>query len=371
MSIRYSLSVLPVLLVTSTLVGHVPAVSAEPVYACASRYFGFMRLVKKPRCRRRERLVTFPGASGDGGGEGNAKLLARIAELESQNKALSTRIDDLQQDHQDDYLGLTDRLKGLQQADDTLRADVDALVTANDLLTAQVEGSTGGVQPIAPDKIACISDLSTATDLIFEGCNVHIRNRMGMTDSKDGSVGVGRGTGNLIIGYDEDGLGDKDRTGSHNVVVGGEHTYSSYGGLVAGYRNSLTGANASVTGGTFNEAQGSKTSVSGGYANVAIGDSSSVSGGAGNKTNGIQASVSGGLNNEALSDLSSVSGGAGNQAAMGRYSSVSGGFRNVAAGEGAIVSGGFQNTAWGTHSSVLGGQDNTAAGEKESMPTTP
>ncbi len=368
MRIRYSLSVLPVLLVTSTLVGHAPAVSAEPVYACASRYFGFMRLVKKPKCRRRERLVTFPGASGDGGGEGNAALRARIDALETENEALRTRIDNLQEDHQDDYSRLTGRVDGLEQADDTLRADIDALEAADVLLTQQVAGSTGGVQPIAPDKIACISENSTATDLIFEGCNVHVRNGMGMTDSKDGSVGVGRGTGNLIIGYDEDGVGDKDRTGSHNLVVGGEHTYSSYGGLVAGYRNSLTGSNASVTGGTFNEARGPKSSVSGGFSNVASADSSSVSGGAGNKANGIQASVSGGLNNEALSDLSSVSGGASNQAAMGKYSSVSGGFGNVAAGEGANVSGGYQNTAWGKQSSVLGGNDKTAAGENDSLP---
>ena len=97
-------------------------------------------------------------------------------------------------------------------------------------------------------------------DIVFEGCNVHIRNGTGRTNSKNG-------TSNLIIGYNEDDelvtpkseasdYGPNDRSGSHNLVIGPEHTYSSYGGLVAGYRNTVSGTYASVSGGGQNVASG-------------------------------------------------------------------------------------------------------------------
>ena len=48
------------------------------------------------------------------------------------------------------------------------------------------------------------------------------------------------------------------------LVVGPEHTYSSYGGLVAGLNNNVTGANTSVSGGWDNNASKAYSSVSGG-----------------------------------------------------------------------------------------------------------
>ena len=55
------------------------------------------------------------------------------------------------------------------------------------------------------------------------------------------------------------------RTGSNNLVVGDEHEFTSYGGLVAGLANTITGTNASVPGGAFNTASGHASSISGGY----------------------------------------------------------------------------------------------------------
>jgi hypothetical protein len=43
--------------------------------------------------------------------------------------------------------------------------------------------------------------------------NVHVRNGLGETATTNA-------TGNLIVGYNEDFLGDEDRSGSHNLVVG-------------------------------------------------------------------------------------------------------------------------------------------------------
>jgi hypothetical protein len=43
------------------------------------------------------------------------------------------------------------------------------------------------------------------------------------------------GLGNVVIGYNEPrGAGD-DRSGSHNLVIGSQNNFSSYGGFMAGH----------------------------------------------------------------------------------------------------------------------------------------
>ena len=66
------------------------------------------------------------------------------------------------------------------------------------------------------------------TTLQFSGINVQIVSGAGSTDAPV------NGKGNLIVGYDKGTMG-QTRTGSHNVVVGDEHEYTNYGGLVAGF----------------------------------------------------------------------------------------------------------------------------------------
>jgi hypothetical protein len=173
----------------------------------------------------------------------------------------------------------------------------------------------------------------SGTDVFFTGCNVHIRDGSGNTN------GPVNGLGNLIVGYNESRGGGDDRSGSHNIVVGMENNFSSYGGLVVGDLNTISGAFASV---------------SGGQANTASGDFASVSGGQANTASGKLASVSGGLFNTASSNLASVSGGTGN-IANGPFASVSGGTGNTASGNLASVSGGTGNTASGFVASVSGG----------------
>jgi len=155
-------------------------------------------------------------------------------------------------------------------------------------------------------KLACVSvddnpiNGLAGPQFIFEGCNVHVRSGSGATD--DG--GTLTGLGNLVIGYNEprltrDGPDETGRTGSHNLIVGREHKYSSFGGFVAGMRNTVSGEEASVSGGSFNTASAQNASVSGGFDNTASGDLSSVSGGLGNTASGEEASVSGGNNRSA------------------------------------------------------------------------
>ncbi len=166
--------------------------------------------------------------------------------------------------------------------------------------------------------------------LIFEGVNLHIESGSGSTD--DG--GSPSGLGNLVVGYNEvpvGGLVAGDRDGSHNIVLGPEHKYLSTGGFVAGFRNTISGLSASVSGGRLNTASGGLSSVSGGQSNTASGSFSSVSGGNLNTAGGILSSVSGGSGNRASGPRSSISGGGGNKAS-GDASSVSGGAVRTASG---------------------------------------
>jgi hypothetical protein len=125
---------------------------------------------------------------------------------------------------------------------------------------------------------------------IIEGANVHVRSGSGVTSDGCASNDPDfpncdslSGLGNLIVGYNDKrpcrGCGPEKRTGSHNLVVGPTHSYSSFGGFVAGSSNEVTGGNASVCGGSDNEARGRSASVSGGHGNVASGFTASVSGG--------------------------------------------------------------------------------------------
>jgi len=122
--------------------------------------------------------------------------------------------------------------------------------------------------------------IRNGNNIVYNGVNVHIVNGTGTTD------GAANELGNLIVGYNElRGTGD-DRTGSHNIVVGKEHNYSSYGGLVVGSTNTISGDYASVSGGRTNTANSDYSSVSGGYGNTASGWDSSVSGGSSNTAGG-------------------------------------------------------------------------------------
>lgn len=205
--------------------------------------------------------------------------------------------------------------------------------------------------------------------IIIEGANLHIRSGSGGTDDLGGLL---YGLGNVVIGYNEQDQILRARSGSHNLVIGSGHGFSSYGGLIAGFGNEVNAPNSSVSGGTGNAANGWASSISGGEGNLATGDSSSVAGGienravaknasvtggSGNEANGLAASISGGQRNRVTGDFSSVTGGADNQA-VATNASVTGGTDNVASGLASSVTGGQRNLAIGESSSVTGGAEN-------------
>jgi len=125
------------------------------------------------------------------------------------------------------------------------------------------------------------------TTLQLSGINLQIVSGTGFTDAPV------NGTGNLIVGYNAN-TGGHDRTGSHNLIVGDEHDYALYGGLVTGLRNTIAAPWTTAIGGNGNTANGFGATVTGGVDNTASGTGASVSGGSFNVANGLDTSVSGG-----------------------------------------------------------------------------
>jgi hypothetical protein len=260
--------------------------------------------------------------------------------------------------------------------------------------------------------------------ITFTGANVQIVDGAGSTATVNG-------TGNLVVGYDENPL-KVAQTGSHDLILGRDQSFTGYGELLGGFGNSASGnyavvlgqgnsaggPYATVTGGFSNAANGLAVSVSGGVHNTAVGADTSVTGGQDNFSQGDYTSVSGGYSNTASAEFSSVSGGCSNFAgsgtppsvasactdmadfgtdaftwlgggrggqasgfqaavsggnankASGLLASVSGGFANSASGDTSSVSGGNSNTASGRFSAVLGGVSNTASNNCQSIPAT-
>ena len=179
-----------------------------------------------------------------------------------------------------------------------------------------IQGPQGIAGPASPFTVS-------GREVTLSGYNLHIVSGSGSTN--DG--GTLSGLGNLIIGYNalRANFNSPDvRTGSHNLILGDRNNYSSFGGLVAGAFNTISGRYASVSGGIGNTASGEFSSVSGGQSNSATGGESAIGGGYNNLASGSDTFVSGGSRNTASGYSDSVSGGYSNTAS-GLFASVSGG----------------------------------------------
>src|SRR5262249_23957903 len=82
--------------------------------------------------------------------------------------------------------------------------------------------------------------------VVFSGVNVQVVKGEGRTATTNGE-------GNLVIGYDAN---PRVQSGSHDLILGEEQQFTSYGGIVAGRLNKISEPFASVTGGYANSAQG-------------------------------------------------------------------------------------------------------------------
>jgi hypothetical protein len=185
-------------------------------------------------------------------------------------------------------------------------------------------------------------------EVVITGANLRLVNGLRATATTNG-------LGNLLVGYNESRQGDNMRMGSHNVVVGQGHNFSSFGGLVVGRQNEISGAFAAV---------------SGGFDNTASGASAAVSGGIFNRATGASAAVSGGFDNTASANATAVCGGQGNTAS-GESATVSGGQGNTASSANAAVSGGEANTASGFAAAVGGGRNHMAQRDFQWVASSP
>ena len=228
------------------------------------------------------------------------ELSARVGTLQSSydalqasHDALQTNFDNLQQAFTNiSWNDLADIPAGF--ADGIDNEAVAGSVTWTDITNRPAgldDGDDVGLTQVSWDDIQNTAHiLFTGTDFIFDGLNVRVQSGAGATD------GAVNGLGNLIVGYDEARVSGSDKSGSHNLVVGANHNYTSYAGAVFGRNNTVSGPNAGVLGGYSNTASGSSASVAGGRFNEAAGQSSAVSGGGNNIAGGQGSTVGGGQN---------------------------------------------------------------------------
>lgn len=255
----------------------------------------------------------------------------------------------------------------------TLLTEINTLKKINAEHTKQIK--------LLQNKLANVkvSTVAGRPTIIFDSVNVQIVNGTGSTEGEPNA------TGNLIIGYNENSTtevcsdsnaksasdctgvwGANQRNGSHNIILGEKHNYTSYAGLVAGYSNNLLSRNSSIIGGTSNYVASYYSTVTGGSSNITTGISSSISGGRENIAQGYFSSVSGGAQNSANGSSSSITGGLRNRTVYGN-SSVSGGQENIAEGYHSSVSGGRNNKAIGDSASITAGRSNIANGAYSSI----
>jgi len=253
-----------------------------------------------------------------------------------------------------------------------LEAAVDRLETAVALQQRAI-AELRGKNDALTSKLKCVSSISTDKDVIFEGCNVHVRNGLGQT-------GTTNGYGNLIVGYNKNEVWT--RTGSHNFIVGDLNEYKSWGGIVSGNNNMLSAPNATILGGAENEARTTSGTIVGAArgvtdtAAVIIGGMRNyagvnanfgvVIGGTENSINAGEAVAVGGTMNDAAGGNALAAGGSENHA-VGNEAVVCGGSQNASNGLDASISGGAHNVANGRGSSVSGGNTNTADGDYSSI----
>jgi hypothetical protein len=155
-----------------------------------------------------------------------------------------------------------------------------ALATANGQLsvldgrlkTIEAGGGGGGsTNPVLTELARYVKVVpGTLNDLkgphvIFYGANVHVESGMGTTDE----AGASSGLGNLVVGYNEkpllSGVGLRD--GSHNLVVGPSHAFTSTGGVAFGSGNLISAQYGTVLGGVANRSRAFASSILGGNGN--------------------------------------------------------------------------------------------------------
>jgi hypothetical protein len=287
-----------------------------------------------------------------------------------------------------------------------LKAAIDAALKDNDALKSQVKDLQAALATVISLKdTLTVETINGVRTVRLTGVNLQVVNGTNNTELVNGA-------GNIIIGYDEpntelkiacslatDVNGNsltaagpclaaggsvvtRQKTGSHNLVMGSQNSYSSAGGIVAGQGNFITALYASNLGGNANVASGKAAvnvagqgnhptdvndAILGGANNTASSNNSTVAGGSSNKSSFVGSTVSGGFRNTASGAQSNVSGGIVNESS-GAFSHVGGGSNNNSSGVSSTIAGGSQNDSQAPTSSISGGSRNVTTVAVQVLP---
>ncbi len=216
------------------------------------------------------------------------------------------------------------RLDELEDRVTALNARVEQLETENATQATALASAEAALSWAT--SMATAVALDENGDVVFTGVNVYVQNGLGSTADT-----APNGKGNLVVGYDEDRTegtcigGDFDgdpcngdlacpggacnvqvvseKTGSHNLLVGPGHSYTSSGSLLVGEENTASGDFA-ICGGWRNTVNARSAAIVGGTQNVVDGDRGVIVGGGGNSiaVTAASAVVLGGADLEATTD---------------------------------------------------------------------
>jgi len=210
-------------------------------------------------------------------------------ELRSKIEHLRDKIAEHREDHHN-HGGMPGSLQALQTEVTSLKTDLAGMANNEALLLSQLnaanallstlavrlsalEASGGGTSPALAALAKYVSvDPNPINGLkgphvIFHDANVHVRSGSGTTAEAGGLTGLG----NLIVGYNEMPVPEMlvppggSRVGSHNLVVGPSHAFTSTGGAVFGKDNLISGQYATILGGDHNISEGPASSILGGF----------------------------------------------------------------------------------------------------------
>lgn len=206
-----------------------------------------------------------------GGVPGSIQTLeSRVAALEAKVASMASF----------DPAALRQALQSLQsQVDDINNMKIPSLATNAKLAELTTKVDDGVVPDLKRYVSVNANDMNgvRGPHVVFRGVNIHVQS--GSNATADTTSGLG----NLIIGYNEPNPNEANptqaRLGAHNLVGGSQNGFTSYGGLVLGIANKVTGTYASVVSGNTNTASGVNAAVVGGNGNTAGGDRSVVYGG--------------------------------------------------------------------------------------------
>ncbi|KPK48810.1 MAG: hypothetical protein AMS22_14705 [Thiotrichales bacterium SG8_50] len=206
-----------------------------------------------------------PGMNNSRGG-----LLAaeeRIAALEAALAAAIAQINQLQSDLNAEVAareaGDSAITAAFMSADAALQAQIDILNTID---VGAIDGRLSNVE----ETLTCVTYDVVAKDLIFVGCNVHVRDGSGLTQGTSG-------LGNLVVGYNLDTAGVLNRFGSHNVIIGDGQAYTTSGHLLTRSVGSSQDMTVTVGGNLSEIVSGNRSANVGSDSSVSVGSNSSVS----------------------------------------------------------------------------------------------